>query len=236
VCTRGSDRAPACGPSTSPLDAMLRQLAALLLASVASATFAGPWTPYSADEEKRAAVLPETYKAIDFLTPSVLPDAEARGACVVTFDAFPSFFQDEHWCLLQSGQRYLVKAWKSAGSSPDGKHASAEHRQAELPADIVVLVREIWLNAILEAHYPRLYIAGLDGTIFYFGAKRSDSELLGAQAWSPEADSPPLWITNAGVEVLKYALATSADVDALRRDLLATRNRLFAHYSEHGRQ
>lgn len=105
-----------------------------------------------------------------------------------------------------------------------------------LPPDVALIAREIWLNAILEASYPRRYLAGLDGTIFYFSAKRTgDNEVLRAQTWSPVAELPPLWLTQGGEALMKYAQSDSRSADALRAELQTIRNKLFAYYREHGR-
>jgi hypothetical protein len=224
------------GPSTSPLNALFRRLVASLIAALVPAALAGPWTPYDASVEKQHAVSVEAYKRIDFLTPSALPEPQQTLDCAATFDVRPSFAPERHWRLRRNGSTYSLESWKSArsGGSQAGAH-DAEHRTVPFPFELATLVREIWLNAILESHYPRLYLGGADGDDYYFGATRDDSLLLRAEVWSPDADLPPRWLVEAGDQIFNYAQRDSNDAVVLRKSLVALRKRLFNYYEEHGR-
>src|SRR5205807_2536346 len=100
------------GPSTSPLDAMVRRLLASLIAVLVPTAFAGPWAPYDAHVERQHAVSAEAYKRIDFLTPSALFDSQQTLDCVVTYDVRPSFAPQRHWCLRRSGATYTLDSWE----------------------------------------------------------------------------------------------------------------------------
>ena len=215
---------------------MFRRLVASLIAALVPAALAGPWTPYDASVEKQHAVSVEAYKRIDFLTPSALPEPEQTLDCVVTYDVRPSFAPERHWCLRRNGSTYSLESWKSGRSvgSQAGAH-DTEHRAVPFPSELATLVREIWLNAILESHYPRFYLGGADGDDYYFGATRDDSLLLRAEVWSPDADLPPRWLVDAGDQIFNHAQGDSNDAAELRKSLVALRKRLFSHYEEHGR-
>lgn len=181
-------------PLNFTVDAMTRRRMAALTAVLTSTAFAGPWHAYDGNVELQKMVSVEAYKRIDFLTPSPLPEPQRSPNCIVTYDVRPAFTRERHWCLQQTGSSYTLDSWESPAGT-DVKEP--EHRTVSLPADVAKMVRDIWLNAILEAHYPRFLLQGADGDTHYFGAMRDDSRLLlRAEAWSPEADFPPrCWLT-----------------------------------------
>ena len=236
MCDCGASPVQQAGPSTLPLDAMVRRLLASLIAVLVPTAFAGPWAPYDAHVERQHAVSAEAYKRIDFLTPSALLDSQQTLDCVVTYDVRPSFAPQRHWCLRRSGATYTLDSWElppSVGAEA-GSHP-AEHRTVSFPSEVATLVRQIWLNAILESHYPRFFLAGADGDDYYFGATRDDSLLLRAEVWSPDADLPPRWLVDAGDQLFNYAQTGSNDIAQVRKSLVALRNRLFSYYEKHGR-
>ena len=91
------------------------------------------------------------------------------------------------------------------------------------------LVQEIWINALLDTHYPRAYAGGLDGTTYYFQVRSQDLDLRG-QTWSPSADRPPAWLVSAASEVMGYARSQGSDPEKLRTALAKCKERLFSYY------
>ena len=220
-------------PLNFTVDAMTRRRMAALTAVLTSTAFAGPWHAYDGNVELQKMVSVEAYKRIDFLTPSPLPEPQRSPNCIVTYDVRPAFTRERHWCLQQTGSSYTLDSWESPAGT-DVKEP--EHRTVSLPADVAKMVRDIWLNAILEAHYPRFLLQGADGDTHYFGAMRDDSRLLlRAEAWSPEADFPPRWLADAGAQLFTYAQTASDHPTQLRMALHALRDRLFRYYAQHGR-
>ena len=205
-------------------------------AALALSASAGPWSPYNAEVEGRNEVSTDAYKKIDFLTPS--PVSQVPGSdCMVSYEVRRSFEPTQQWCLVQDGARYFIISWESRDT--DANAATNKDRarlKVELPSDLVILVREIWLNAILEAHYPRLILAGADGEIHYFGAMRYHSrETLRAEVWSPISDLPPLWMAKAGGEIFSYTRSKPSNASQLRTYLVGLRRKLFAYYAKHSR-
>jgi hypothetical protein len=206
------------------------------VAALALSASAGAWSPYNAEVEGRNSVSTDAYKKIDFLTPT--PRSQVPGSdCLASYEVRPSFRPTQQWCLVQDGPRYFISSWESRDADANAATSKGSARlKVELPSDLAILVREIWLNAILEARYPRFLLAGLDGETHYFGAVRYQSrEILGAEVWSPTTDLPPLWMAKAGGEVFSYTRSNSGDANRLRTYLVALRQRLFAYYAKHGR-
>jgi len=112
--------------------------------------------------------------------------------CVATYDVRPSFAPERHWRLRRNGSTYSLESWKSARSvgSQAGEH-DTEHRAVPFPSELATLVRDIWLNAILESHYPAFTSVAQMVTTITSVATRDDSLLLRAEVWSPDADLPP---------------------------------------------
>ena len=203
----------------------------------ASACWGQTWRPYDANLEMRHAVSKDAYLAIDFLAPSQATLARHSAmTCVAAFEVSPSFRPTRHWCLSRREGGYSLASWETHDPTPAILNVPPDALSVVIPNDIGALLQDIWLNAILDARYPRFYLAGADGDTYYFGATRAhDQEMLWAEVWSPEADLPPLWMTQTGAEVFAYAQSKARDNAQLRRRLQETRTRLYAYYERHGR-
>jgi hypothetical protein len=215
---------------------MLR-IAALFCLAATSGCWGQPWSPYDADLEARHTVSKDAYLKVDFLTPSQATQAlHSAAQCTAIYEVFPSFRQTQHWCLSRGEDGYHLASWETRDPTPGASAPPPEARSVAVPSDIGALLQELWLNAILEARYPRFYLAGLDGDMHYFGATRAhDREMLWAEVWSPRANLPPLWMTQIGAEVFTFAQSTARDDAQLRRHLLDLQGKLYSYYKRHGR-
>jgi len=103
--------------------------------------------------------------------------------------------------------------------------------EASVPLDkgTADLIQEIWINVLLDTHYPRAYSGGLDGTYYSFQS-RSHGLDMRAQTWSPSGERPPAWLVSAASEVMVYARSQGADPERLRTDLAKCKERVFSYY------
>jgi hypothetical protein len=208
-----------------------------LIATLALSASARAWSPYNAEVEGRNAVSTDAHKKIDFLTPSSLSGVLGSPDCLASYEVRPSFKPTQQWCLVEDGSAYFISSRESRDADATAATPKDSARlKVELPSDLAILIREIWLNAILEARYPRFPLGGADGEDHYFGAMRYHSrEILRAEVWSPSSNLPPLWMAKAGAEIFSYTRSKSSSADRLRAYLLALRQKLFAYYAKHGR-
>jgi hypothetical protein len=156
------DRALLGGPSTSPLDAMSGRVVFALIASLACFAQASAWEPHNVSAEYRDETSTDAFKRIDFLTPGPPTVVSELQGCLASYEVRPSFKPTQQWCLRQDGGRYLLGSLESRDANTIEAN-EASRSEVELPADVAWLIREIWLNAILEAHCPRFSLQGADG-------------------------------------------------------------------------
>jgi hypothetical protein len=231
VCARGAHRAWSSGPSTSPLGAMFIRVACLLTLSAPVAAQSPPWTPYNQGLEQQHQVSGEARAQLDHLTPFDLPQNDPRD-CLASFRILPSFTPPEGWCLLLTKDGYRVETWKTTQTSGN---APSEVAEASVPVDkgIADLIQEIWINVLLDTHYPRAYSDGLDGTYYSFQSRSRGLDMR-ARTWSPSGERPPAWLVSAASEVMLYARSQGADPERLRTDLAKCKERVFSYYRRRG--
>ena len=227
MCTRGSNHTIPRGPSTSPLGAMFGRVALLLAFSASAAAQLSPWTPYDVTLERQREVTGGAHGSVDHLVPADLGQIDL-GDCAVAYAAEPSFAPSEGWCLTGGKDGYHLKFWKDAAPQQN-KHSEATKTVVLVDKQLADLVQEIWINALLDTHYPRAYAGGLDGTTYYFQVRSQDLDLRG-QTWSPSADRPPAWLVSAASEVMGYARSQGSDPEKLRTALAKCKERLFSYY------
>ena len=194
------------------------KIVALCFFATSSICVGQTWMPYDADLEATHAVSKDAYLKIDSLTPSQSGGhPHSTMQCAVGYEVFPSFEATKHWCLVQNHGGYDLESWESRESDTQGTSRLVSRSSVALPSDIGALLQQIWLNAILEARYPRFFLAGADGEMHFFAATRArDREMLWAEVWSPHGDLPPLWMTQAGAAVFAYARSEDRNEEQLR--------------------
>lgn len=210
---------------------MKRIFAPLLCGLLSWVGVCSAWTPYSREAAQRDEVAKDAARKIDHLVPAGQEDSD--DVCILTYKVVPSFALSSEWCIYPTGSGHVIRVQGAAESpSADAPH---DYVEVEIPDEIVAVVREVWVNAILEARYPRTVSRGMDGAVHKFGARIVSCGLCLAETWSPHVDLPPLWLVETGEALRSYARATNRDAEALHRTMSAHRDRLFAYYRQHGR-
>ena len=215
----------------------MRKTLALLFVMTLSVCASQTWKPYDADLELTNEISKDARLKIDFLTPGHgWGRAPPAMECAVAWEVFPSFEATKHWCLIRNSGGYNLNSWETDES---GTHTTSKlnpRLSISVPLDIGDLLKEIWLNAVLESRYSRFYLGGTDGEVYYFGATRArDRDMLWAEVQSPEADLPPLWMAQAGTRVFTYARSEGKGEEQIRQFLVDLRARLYQYYGKHGR-
>jgi hypothetical protein len=206
----------------------------LALAAVLVLPAANAWSPFDVQQELRAMTQPESYLKIDYLVPIADLDNNVRD-CLLTYTVHPSFEASARWCLSSRDGRYTLRSWVSG--SPDYSGARGDFGDevaVDIQDEVAEALQEIWINALLEAHYPRFYPRGTDGTLYYFGAKVDKVGLdLHASTWSPDGDLPPAWMVRTGDTILKFCRSDQRNMAALLAQMREQRDRLFRYYRTH---
>lgn len=210
----------------------MRTLVTIILVVYSSLTAAAQWKPLvPADEDSRLGRV--SYAQPDHLIPV---GNLAFIDCVARYDRDPYFLQNTHWCLqrTKSAGTYTLLAWSANPSSPD-KYDVPDKKGIPLDADIAASIHEIWLNALLQARYPRFDNVGLDGESILFSATRyASNQVLGGSAWSPSADLPPAWLTILGHQIYQFGSDSLRNPDELRRLVSRTKKKLYDYYQKKG--
>jgi hypothetical protein len=215
----------------------MRSVLGAILLGLCSMASAADWSPHNqVAEEKRLGRGP--FNEPDHLVP--ISNLAFDTWCVAGF-AVNSAFSDsdaQHWCLRISddSKSYSIVAWSAPQDGPDGLEYFPPSRPGtSVTPEIAQLIREIWINALLQARFPRFNNIGLDGVSFEFYAKRFISnQMLGGSTWSPYLDLPPLWLTEIGEEIYRFGTAADPDVVALRKALSRTKKRLYSYLRKKG--
>jgi hypothetical protein len=191
------------------------------------------WTPYDREAAKRDEVAKDAAWKMDHLAPA--GSADTRNHCTLTYKVVPSFAPSEEWCIYSKGKGHVIRIQRVTESDSTSADVLQDPVEVELPDEIVVAVRDVWVNGILEARYPRIISRGMDGAVHTFGARIVSCGLCLAETWSPHVDLPPLWLVETGEALRTYARATDRDSESLHRMVSAHRDRLFAYYRQHGK-
>jgi len=225
VCTHGSNWALLGGPSTSPLGAMFSRVAFLVALSVPVGAQPPAWTPYNQGLEQQHQVNGEAIASLDHLVPLDIPHP-VLADCAATYTVESSLSPASGWCLTRIKDGYRLEAWTDRCSV-----ANTQCDSVVVPIDkeIAELMQDIWINALLDTHYPRAYSGGLDGTTYFFQV-HSQGLYLRGQTWSPEGERPPAWLVSVGSDIMSYARSQGSDPEKLRAALAKCRDQLFSYY------
>jgi hypothetical protein len=192
------------------------------------------WTPYNQGLEEQHQISGEARASLDHLVPLDFPHI-VLADCAATYTAVPSVTEAEGWCLSRSKDRYRLESWTDHSPQPNTRSDSQKTIVA-IDKDIAELVQDIWVNALLDTHYPRAYSDGLDGTMYFFQVDTQGLYLRG-QTWSPEGERPPAWLVSAASDVMSYARSQGSAPEKLRTALVKCKAQLFSYYrkrSGHG--
>jgi len=188
------------------------------------------WTPYDRQSALQDAAATDAAWKVDHLVPAGPFDGYVD--CILMYKAAPSFKPNEEWCIYAKGSEHFIRVGPLSNLKSTAAQDSTE---VAIPNEVVALLEDLWVNAILEARYSRIISRGLDGAVLTFGARIVGCGMCLAETWSPLVDLPPRWLVEAGEEVRSYARAASRDSELLYRDINALRDRLFEYYRVHGK-
>ncbi|MGC3980331.1 MAG: hypothetical protein QM808_03640 [Steroidobacteraceae bacterium] len=220
---------------------LIKAVRSLLLAwIVISSATAAAWSPYN--EQKAVSEMRSSTPAEpDHLVPFVF--ADGKGAydtrpprldeldlawCEVSYKADPSFSDTTAWCLQEDAGRYQITSYSASRDDGSDDSKLQKKASASISKETATLIQQIWINALLQARYPKSAPLGLDGAYFYFRTLVRPTYLqLFASTYSPGADLPPRWMVDAGETVNEFVLSDSRDEKRLSLYLIAQRNKLF---------
>jgi hypothetical protein len=206
---------------------MLYRIALLLAVSASAAAQSPPWTPYDETIERQRQVTGEASASIDHLVPVDFSQVGFR-ECLAGYTAAPSFTPSEGWCLTRGKDGYVLDFWKDPPAQQN-THSQGGKGTVPVDEDLAVLAQGIWINALLDTHYPSAFSAGLDGTTYYFHLHAQGLYLRG-QTWSPSGERPPAWLVSVAADIMTYARSENPDADRLRTTLTRCKERLFSYY------
>jgi hypothetical protein len=229
VCARGAWWAPLGGPSTSPLGAMFSRVAFLVALSVPVGAQPPTWTPYNQGLAQQHQVNGEAKASLDHLVPFDFPNI-VLADCAATYTVAPSLGTASGWCLTRIKDGYRLEAWTDRCPVAD---THCDSVVVPIDKEIAELLQDIWINALLDTHYPRAYSDGLDGTMYFFQV-HSQGLYLRGQTWSPEGERPPAWLVSVASDVMSYAGSEGSDHEKLRAALARCRDQLFSYYRKRG--
>jgi hypothetical protein len=199
---------------------MFRRVALLLVVTASAAAQSPPWVPYDEGVERQRQVTGEAAASMDHLVPFDRYGFKLLD-CVAGYAAAPSFAPPEGWCLTSEKGEYLLESWK--GEPP------VHGKRVPIDNDLAGLIQDIWVNALLDTHYPRADSTGTDGTSDFFHVRTRGLYLQG-QTWSPSGDRPPAWLVSAASDVMTFVRAEHPNADRLRMTLTNCKERLFSYY------
>lgn len=218
---------------------VMRRVYAFVLALAAICDSALAWEPFTDAAEQQMLLDLATSRTFPKAADALSPGGEFLYSdwsrdCVAAYEIQPSFDPAARWCLLEVERMWVLRSFvadKPLVSGDRPKFVAKPDRVVSV--DIASAIHEVWINAVLDSRYPRYELRGLDGENHYFLARRfANNEQLLAQVWSPKADLPPLWLAEAGEEILGYASDRSANNAALAAYIGALRSRLFQYYRD----
>jgi len=202
------------------METYIRYLIGILI----TMTFAG----YPSDS-LRADSLPNP-AVCSHLEPVNFPISEFGGDA--RFVESPSFEKGTCWVILQEGDKVLLNVFSLPPDTRPYRDFPEPTTSIEVPASIAKLVREIWVMAIMDVRYAFKKQRGMDGTTYTFSTHTVSTQSIHGTTWSPEADSPPKWMVDAGHEVLAFARSSPRDTVILERKLNETKKKLSGYLNE----
>jgi len=211
-----------------------------------AATAAAGWGAFQVDVQQED-VYPKERRPADHLQPAsrVFPESYY----LIEFAVFPTL-EGRPWllrmCLNSNKTAAVVDLYtnelpfvsKVAKDNPllqFSKIRGVPLTSRNLDLKTATLLYSTWVNALLESHYSKTDTAGLDGAGYHFGAWVRGLGWLYGGTWSPDADLPPRWLTEAGIDLRALVEAPEADVEAIKTRITEKCNRTMRYLKMHGR-
>ena len=200
---------------------MFARVAFILALSASVAAQPPTWTPYNQGLEQQHQVSGEARASLDHLVPLDFPNI-VLADCAATYTVESPVSTAQGWCLTRVKDGYRLEAWTDRCAVAN---THCDSVVVSINKEIAELLQDIWINALLDTHYPRAYSDGLDGTMYFFQVHDQGLYLRG-QAWSPSGERPPAWLVSAASDVMSYARSQGSDPPALESARDAARERL----------
>lgn len=216
------------------------------IAGLAQAPLIFAAVPTSIDDEVNAHNL--LIEGTDRLESRSSNDYLTHG-CVVAFDSLGTlrpYPPDAHWCLIEKRGAYEIRSWRAYSGHPETPDNPAtplsEFREAvapftqdlvvrDIPLQLALDLRQLWLHAVLESRFPPAALGGLDGTAYVFTVERyASNQFLTAGVWSPHLDLPPKWMVDLGQLVFETASSNRPFDEKLSQEVANTQKKLTAYY------
>ena len=110
--------------------------------------------------------------------------------------------------------RNIYKQRNGKEIKPSRFDVQIERFEREIPKEVAVLVRRVWLNMLFECRYSKNSYKGLDGCTFVFSAHKRMKGMLYGEIWSPNGGKPQalVEIVDSLVNFAKEKTENSSDV------------------------
>ena len=169
--------------------------------------------------------------APDHLEPAWYPRSELTGvAAFVEAPSLPDFGDHVCWIISESENKYFLKCYtlNSPESTPYWSLPKADSI-TEIPKDIVILIRDIWMTSMFEVRYSKRRIMGCDGVNYTFSVYTNDTRTMHGMTWSPGGDLPPRWMVELGKDIFAYGASKEKHLPKLRKSIEYCRSRLLKY-------
>ena len=212
---------------------MLRRIMAIIVVLIPLCdVYSAAWTPVEPDIKQKLSILQSGI--VDHLIPmDLLANVNMRRVPYLAQYAMrPSSGESLLWVLERINDQYIIKQWKDKQFDKIISSKAKGNYERKVPEDLAMLIHSIWVNALLESRYPRVYFSGLDGCGYYFSAFVKGYGQLNGAVWSPEKEAyPPYQLVKAGNVVSEF-LVEQYDEEFLRKNLVDVKKVLFHYWAD----
>jgi hypothetical protein len=181
--------------------------------------------------------IPEFYYIAQFIHSRSFVDGSymvvLRSEAPIAAGSTPDPFRTPTPVTLAKG-RYLMRTGITPLKGGLSKPPKTD-TEIQIPETLARVIYEIWVNALLEVRYDRKAYGGLDGDAYTFSTFVRALGWMHGSIWSPEGESPPAWMADAGTKLLAFARDSKGDAKTMEGELIAVRDKIYRYLKTHGK-